>query len=911
MRQRLLLDRGWRFHKGDVSDSGQHGYLYTYMHTKTERGRGPASADYDDSGWELVDLPHDYVVEGRPVHEANPAHGSLPRENAWYRRFFRLEESDRRRRIHIEFEGICSRSRIWVNGCLMGVNDSAYTEINLDITDIAKYGDDLNEISVYVDNTEYEGWWYEGGGIYRHAWLVKTEETAVDHFGVYVHPVRMGGTVWRVPIESNIRNDSYEAKKLCLRSAVIDSSGSELAAVETECVIPERENREIHQELDIDAPMLWSVEEPNLYRLSTQIWNEGEKADEVVTEFGFRTAVFDPEKGFLLNGIPTKIKGMCIHEDHGGLGVALPDNIKEYRVKRLKDMGCNGYRFSHNPHSRETLEACDRLGMLVMDENRWFESSETGIKRVENMVLRDRNHPSVILWSVGNEESLQAGERGRKIMSTLKHAIHRLDQERPVMMAMHTGLLEDGAAAVSDLIGMNYNIDLCDEVHRKYPDKPIIFSEVSNTSEEDVLSDRIAGIRTWQIVDTKPYMSGMFGWTGMDYRGEHDYPGLFAPCGSMDQNGYAKNSYHLYQVYWRDEKKIFIQPHWNHKKEGEEVLVRVFSTGDEVTLFLNGKELGTQKNDPYFQTDWTVKYEPGILRAVSSRNGAFEDETERRTTGSARSLALKLENPEVKSGCRQAAVFTVTALDENGMEVPDADHEIRLMECTGGRLLVTGNGDVRDHSDRRNPKCRMYEGKAQILIEVQDPEVTVKVESDGLVPAKAEVQCEPGVMEKCAEMISSRYLTKWEMADWCSEKPQKSSGNYSCLRTFHSVEVGHGTQFRDLSTSSGYLIFHCSAQIPERCQKNGAGDRLFLKFELLEGTAEVTVEAKDETGGTIHRYEKVKPYPEPDELEIDLTGYERAVAADIWVAVGVSATSHGITKPVRWEFRCVEDAYEK
>lgn len=911
MRQRLLLDAGWRFHKGDIPDSGGHGYLYTYMHTKTERGRGPASIDYDDSGWDIVDLPHDYVVEGRPAPEANPVHGSLPRENAWYRRFFRLEEEDRKKRIHIEFEGICTQSRIWVNGCLMGTNDSAYTEIDLDITDIARYGDDLNEISVYVDNTEYEGWWYEGGGIYRHAWLVKTEDTAVDHFGIYVHPVRKDGDRWQIPVETKIRNDSYETRKIRLRSAVKDDGGREIAAVESGCGIAARECKEVHQEMETEAPALWSVETPNLYRLCTQIWLDGALADEVTTSFGFRTAVFDPDRGFLLNGVPAKIKGMCIHEDHGGLGAALPDNIKEYRVKRLKEMGCNGYRFSHNPHSRETLDACDRLGMLVMDENRWFESSKDGIRRLENMVLRDRNHPSVIMWSVGNEESLQAGEQGRKIMESMKHAVHRLDRERPVMMAMHTGLLEDGAAAVSDVIGMNYNIDLCDEIHRKYPDKPIIFSEVNNASEEDILGDREAGIRTWQIVDTKPYMSGMFGWTGMDYRGEHDYPGLFAPCGCMDQNGYDKDSCHLYQVWWRDEKKVYIQPHWNHRTTGEEVTVRVFSTGDEVTLYLNGRELGTQKNDPYFQTDWQVRYEPGVLRAVARKDGRFEAETERRTTGKACSLSIKLENPEVKSGCREAAVFTVTALDENGYAVPDADNEIRLTECRGGRLVVTGNGDVKDQSDRRQPVVKLYDGRAQILIEALEPSLAVRAEADGLEAAKTEVRCEPGRMPKCAPVTGGRYLTKWEMAAWCREHPEKRDGNYGWMRSFQPVEVGHGTQFRDLLTSSGYLVYHCRADIPGRGDENAGENRLFLRFELLEGSADVTVEIKGRDGSVLHRCEKSKPWAEPDELAIEIRDCERAEAADIWVCLGVSASSHGITKPVRWEYRSMEGAYEK
>ncbi len=898
MREKLLMDRSWKFHKGEVTDQTEHGYLYTYMHTKTERGRGPASADYDDSLWESVELPHDYVVEGTPTPDADPVHGSLKRENAWYRRFFRLDRADRGKSIHIEFEGICTQSRIWVNGCYMGMNDSAYTEIDLDITDICRYGDDLNEVSVYVDNTEYEGWWYEGGGIYRHVWLVKTEPVAVDYCGVFIHPESEDIRHWTVPIETTIRNDSFEERHVRLVSKVCDYAGNTILEEVTERALPKREKQTIFQKGAAEDPKLWSIENPALYQLKTQIWEGETQIDEVITVFGFRKILFDTEKGFFLNGVPTKIKGMCIHEDHGGLGVALPDNIKEYRVRRLKEMGCNGYRFSHNPHSRQTLDACDRLGMLVMDENRWFESSQNGMTRLENMIMRDRNHPSVVIWSVGNEEPLQAGERGRKIMNAMKHAIHRLDGTRPVLMAMHSGLLEDGAARTADMIGMNYNIDWCEKVHKKHPDKAMIFAEVNNASEEDILGDRVGGIHTWKILDTKPYMSGMFAWTGMDYRGEHDYPGLFAPCGCMDQNGYAKNSYYLYQIYWKKEPGIYIQPHWNDKKAGEDVLVRVFASGDEVTLYLNGKEIGTRKNDAYFQTDWNVRYEPGILKAVTRKNGVVIAETERQTTKDAEALCLKLENPQVKSGCREAAIITVLAVDKDGREVPDARCRFRVTGLKGARLLVTGNGDVKDQSDRRLPECSLYEGKAQILAEIMEPEAELSVEAEGMRPVSLKVCCEAGVMEKEVEQVQSRYITNWEMAEWSTEKPERKEGNYGWMHGWNQVEVGHGTQLKDLSRNSGFLTYHCRSEIPKERRE----EDLYLQFEVLEGTAEVFVELKKEDGTLLQVPHAEKPYPEPDGLRLKMTGYEEAYQADIWVCMEIFSPFHGIMKPVRWEY---------
>ena len=396
MREHILMDMQWKFHEGDVKDHDRHGYLYPYMHTKTERGQGPASMDFDDSEWEIVNLPHDYVVYGTPNEKELPNFGSLKRNNAWYRKVFRLEPKDAGRRITLEFEGICSMSRIWVNGCYMKTNESGYNGFEVDLSDIARYGDDLNVVSVYVDNREYEAWWYEGGGIYRHVYLNKTEKLAVDLWGVWVHPEKQENRIWKIPIETTVRNDLFSDCEIQVEQSIQDTDGKELTSGKISAEIKKREKTIIFMELETENPKLWSLETPNLYRLVTRIFCGEVLMDEVQTTFGFRTVCFDADRGLFLNGKNIKIKGMCMHEDHGTLGVALPDRVKEYRVQRLKEMGANGYRFSHNPHSAETLDACDRLGILVMDENRWFESTEDGIERVRSMVLRDRNHPKQI-----------------------------------------------------------------------------------------------------------------------------------------------------------------------------------------------------------------------------------------------------------------------------------------------------------------------------------------------------------------------------------------------------------------------------------------------------------------------------------------------------------------------------------
>lgn len=896
MRERFLLDPGWRFHLGDLEDTARHGYLYPYMHTKTECGCGPAAMDFDDSGWPVVDLPHDYVVRGTPDPKELTNFGCLRRDNAWYRRYFRLEPGANGKRAALEFEGVMSKSRIWVNGCYMGMHESGYQSFEIDFSEVARYGDDWNVVSVYVDTTEYEAWWYEGGGIYRHVWLDLTEPVSVDRWGVWIHPEKERGERWLAPVETTIRNDGYREQTVSVRQSISGADGAVLASEEAQCSAAPREKTVLRQRLAVMSPRLWSPEEPNLYTLTTEIRTDGILTDRVQTVFGFRIITFDPDKGFFLNGMPTLIRGMCQHEDHGGLGAALPDEVKEFRVRRLKEMGCNGYRFSHNPHSPETLEACDRLGMLVMDENRWFTASRGGLEQLEMMIRRDRNHPSVILWSMGNEEFLQARESGGKIMRAMRACVRRLDPTRPVTMAMHTGLLEHGAIDFCDVVGMNYNIELCAEVHARHPDKAIVFSECQNVSEgEDALGDREAGIRTWQIVSELPYVCGLFAWTGMSYRGEHDYPNLFAPCGCMDYLGYPNPGYDYYRACWGNAPMAQIYPHWNQKvPAGTPVQVRVLSTGDEVSLYLNGRLLGTKPSDLFRQCDWLVPFEPGELRAVVTRQGRHEAECVRRTTGAAQRLTIAAEQPETAAD--GTVIFTICALDAAGERVSDAAQPIQL-HVEGGQLLMLDNGDVQDCSDRTEPVCRLYRGICQAIVRrCGAEELRLQVRGDGLQGAQTVLPCSSPAKQKTLPAARSLYVNRWEVSDWLKDAPVEHTGSYAGQTTLHAAEVGHGTVLHDLTLNSGYLLYH-AVSAPPACAE---GQELTLRFELVEGFAHVTVSLRTDSGGVIRR-EARKQEKEPGEMTLCFGCVQDPLQAEIWVALGITMPFDGVTKAVRWE----------
>lgn len=899
MRERFLIDLGWRFYRGDLADTNQHGFLYPYMHAKTECGHGPAAMDYDDSNWPVVNLPHDYVVHGTPDPKELTNFSCLKRENAWYRKYFRLEPEACRRRITLEFEGILTKSRIWVNGCYMGMNESGYNSFEVDISEIARFGDDWNVVSVYVDTSEYEAWWYEGGGIYRHVWLNQTELVSVDLWGVWIHPQKEIGDRWQTPVETTLRNDGYETQAVAVRQTIAGADGAVLASVEDQCSVAPKDKTLLRQSLTAESPRLWSLEEPNLYTLVTEIWMDGQLTDRVETNFGFRTIEFDPERGFFLNGVLTVIRGMCLHEDHGGLGAALPDRVKEYRVRRLKEMGCNGYRFSHNPHSPETLDACDRLGMLVMDENRWFTAAKEGLTRLEMMLKRDRNHPSVILWSMGNEEFLQAKESGGKIMRAMRACVKKLDPTRPVTMAMHTGLLDHGAIDYCDVVGMNYNIELCPEIHARHPDKAILFSECQGVSEtEDALCDREAGIRTWQIVSELPYVCGMFAWTGMSYRGENDYPNLFSPCGAMDHLGYPNPGFYYYQACWGGKPVTSIQPHWNQKvPAGTEIPVRVLSTGDQVSLYLNGRLLGTKPSDPIRQCDWNVPYAPGELRAVVTRQGKPEAECVRRTTGPACRLVVVPEQSDVAADGLDVAIFSIYAVDESGLQVPDANQEVRL-RIEGGKLLTADNGDVTDCSDRTKPVCKLYRGVCQAIVQSETGAGMLRLEAagEGLTGAEVSLPCRPDRRQTIETMVDSLYVNRWEVSDWLPDAPMEQNGSYAGQAALHPAEVGHGTVLHDLTLDSGYLLYHAVSVTPA-CED---GRTLTLHFELVEGLAHVVVELLTESDGVIRR-EARKDYKEPGEMELCFGNIAKPLRAEIWVSLGITMPFDGVTKAVRWE----------
>ncbi|MHC4418250.1 MAG: glycoside hydrolase family 2 TIM barrel-domain containing protein, partial [Planctomycetota bacterium] len=546
-RERLSMDFGWQFALGHASDAEQD-FGYVESKSKTGGAGGPAGPDFDANGWETVDLPHDWAVGLEVDPNASGSHayktiGHKYPENSvgWYRKSFHIPSSDFGRRLSVEFDGVYRDCEVWLNGFSLRRHLSGYTSFGIDITDYVNYGES-NLLVVRVDAGVYELWSYEGAGIYRHVWLVKTDPLHVARWGTYVRSdVKSGKTNdASVTIQTNVTNEQNDARGCELISTIVDAGGETVATVRSKETIKGWANKEFVQKVKVKKAKLWSVESPHLYKLLTTVKERGRVTDTYETGFGIRTFSFDADKGFSLNGKAMRLNGVCLHQDHGGVGVAIPDALHDFRIKKMKEMGANALRCAHNPVAPEALDAADRLGMLVMDETRSPGSTKERLGQLRSIVRRDRNHPSVIMWALGNEERIiQGSEIGGRIMRSMKRAVRKLDPSRPVTLAMN-GALGSVVSEVLDVQGCNYinpkNMTL-DEFHKKFPDKPVILTEsCCHSTARGIYEPDEAGRLTsydenpacwgrtaetmWNWCAERPWVGGTFIWTGFDYAGE-------------------------------------------------------------------------------------------------------------------------------------------------------------------------------------------------------------------------------------------------------------------------------------------------------------------------------------------------------------------------------------------------------
>ena len=696
-REMLSLDQGWRFHLGDIPMPVLITHNETYNSAKAGKAWAAAAPEYKDASWRQLDLPHDWAVEGPFDPKENISQGYRPRGIGWYRRQFKLDAADSGKHLELQFEGIATHCTVWFNGTIVARNWCGYTSFYVDITPMAKYGKAVNTVVVRVDANAMEGWWYEGAGIYRHTWLVKRNPVHIATDGVYANPVRKSVGSWTVPVEVTLANSGPDSAKAEVAVTLLDPSGREVARQKTSASIGALEESVAKISIPVSKPKLWSLDEPVLYQVCTVVSRAGRVVDAMTNTCGFRTIRFDADKGFFLNDQPVKIKGTCNHQDHAGVGVAVPASLWEFRIRRLKELGSNAYRCSHNPPAKEFLDACDRLGMLVMDENRNFNTAPEYMRQLEWMVRRDRNHPSIILWSVFNEEPMQASPQGYEMVRRMAAAVKRLDPTRPVTAAVNDGMTSPVNVSMAvDVVGFNYHQDEYDQFHKKHPGQPITSSEDTSSwmtrgvYENDTNSsyaesaDVVAAPwgathrKAWSEIASRPFVAGGFVWTGFDYRGEPQkfvWPSVSSVFGIMDTCGFPKAAYYLHQAAWIENRPVLqIVPHWNWSgREGKPVKVMVMSNVEKVELLLNGKSLGEKSVDKLVGAEWEVPYAPGKLEAVARKDGREIIRSAVETTGVPVALKLVPDRESLAGDGADALPVTVCAVDAQGREVPTAN----------------------------------------------------------------------------------------------------------------------------------------------------------------------------------------------------------------------------------------------
>ena len=760
VREKLRLDEGWKFAFGNAADPAKDfGCATEYFNYLTKansiHNEGPYTAKFNDSTWQAVRIPHDWVCTLPYAVEASHSHGYktvgykyLETSVGWYRKTIHIPESDLGKHIALQFDGIFRNAQVWLNGFYLGTEPSGYATQVYDVTEYVNYGGD-NLICVRADASLEEGWFYEGAGIYRDAWLLKSSSVSVAPFGTFVFAsLKAPYSTATIHVKTEVNNHDLKAQTCTIEQRLLDAQGRLISEAEVAKMnLKSIETAECSQTLALDNPHLWSTDDPYLYKVETTIRVDGNVTDVYETTTGIRDIAFDANLGFLLNGKQLKLKGVNMHQDHAGVGAALPEALMKWRVKKLKELGCNAYRSSHNPMTPALLDICDREGILVIDENRLSGINSEHLRLLERMIKRDRNHPSVILWSNGNEEwGIENSVQGTRIAEAMREYTHLLDPTRHSTMANAGGSeLIKGL----DVVGFNYIVQNdVDNRKKAHPEWKIVGSEeTTGCGTRGVYFDlpesegrmkslnmgTIPGVenvieRGWKFYAERPWAAGLFYWTGFDYRGEPNplkFPAHDSEFGILDYCGFMKDEAWYLKSVWTDTPVLHIFPHWNLQGyEGKEVSIFAYSNCDEVELLVNGKRMGKKQMPKNGHLKWNVVYQPGKLVAIGYKNGKRILTKTIETTLPAYQIVMKTEHQRIQADGRDVAVVTIEIQDRKGRIVPDACQMLNFSLAGDGRILGVGNGDPAylgsDHPnelDCHKFQIPAFNGLAQVILQ--------------------------------------------------------------------------------------------------------------------------------------------------------------------------------------------------
>ncbi len=823
-RERISLDRNWRFAKGDPAEvQGRLAYAAAkdwfeatgneFLNVAAARPARPAGnlgADityaqpgFDDTAWRRLDLPHDWGVEGPFHQEYDSATGRLPWWGVgWYRKHFDVTAADAGRRVYLDIDGAMAYAMVWLNGQFVGGWPYGYSSFQLDLTPYLKPGAD-NLLAIRLDNPPQSSRWYPGGGIYRNVWLVKTAPVHVAHWGTYVTTPQVSDEVAVVNVQATLKNPEGTAAdaQVSTRLYLLGTDGKkagEPVAVSAPAAVRLAAGRLglSEQTLTVPHPQRWRLGRPQRYVAVTTVTVAGAVSDVYETPFGIRTIAFTPNGGFLLNGARVPLDGVCDHHDLGALGTAINLRALERQVELLREMGCNAIRTSHNPPAPELLEICDRLGMLVMDESFdcWLGGKRPNDyhllfadwheKDLRALVRRDRNHPCVILWSIGNEIGEQRQPEGWRLAQHLAGIVREEDRTRPVTAAyneIQSGY--NGMEAAVDVFGYNYKPDEYAKVHRQNPLQPVFGSETASTVSTrgeyafPVVDDKAQGhtadhqMSSYDLYaprwatppdaefrgqEQNPFVAGEFVWTGWDYLGEptpyghKDDTARSSYFGIIDLAGFKKDRFYLYQAHWRpDFPMAHLLPHWTWpERVGQVTPVHVYTSGDEAELFLNGKSLGRKKKGPFeYRIRWDdVVYQPGELKVVAYKNGRKWAEDSERTAGPSAVLWLQADRTVLTPDGSDLAFITASITDKDGVPAPLAKNHLKFTVDGPGEIVAVDNGDPTSFEPFQAKDHDAFHGLALVVVRTkagQGGDISVRVRSDGLAPAEVSLDSAP------------------------------------------------------------------------------------------------------------------------------------------------------------------------
>jgi len=745
--------KDWKFNLGDVP--------------------GAENISFDDAGWRSLNVPHDWSIEGEfsDKHPATPGGGALPGGIGWYRKSFKLPVDNDNKMVFIDFDGVYQNSEVWINGHSVGKRHYGYSSFRYDLTPHLSKDNQQNVLAVRVNNAEQpNSRWYSGSGIFRNVWLVSTGKTHIDHWGTFVTTPEITAALAKVKVVTQIKNNLKEGQKLELKTVIVDPSGKEIATGKTNTNGVKDSIFSATFNFEVQSPVLWSLDSPKLYTALSQVFVDGDLVDNYTTQFGIRSFEFTADKGFFLNGKSIKINGVCNHHDLGCLGAAINTRALERQMEILKEMGCNAIRTSHNPPAPELLDLADRMGFLIVDEafDMWKKPKnkldysmvwdQMHKKDLQDMILRDRNHPSVIIWSIGNEILEQWDSTGISIGQELAAFVRELDTSRPITSATndpqpHNFIIRSGAL---DLIGYNYHhnnfaafpetfpgqkfigaetvsalmtrgvYDMPSEEIRRWPVRDDWKGPKPNADNTCSSYDNVSAPwgstheETWKIIKKHDYLSGQFIWTGFDYLGEptpYGWPSRSSYFGIIDLAGFPKDVYYMYQSEWTKKDVLHVFPHWNWE-EGQTIDIWAYSNAEEVELFLNEKSLGVKKKQgEELHFLWKVPFAPGTLKAISRTAGKEVLVKEIKTAGNAAKLIARSDRSMIKSDGKDLSFITVEVVDENGVMVPDADQLVEFKLEGDGTIVGVDNGDPVSHESFKAPQRKAFHGKCLVVVQ--------------------------------------------------------------------------------------------------------------------------------------------------------------------------------------------------